>query len=218
MFADHFTLSFQCNSGVKSNSSLSELMIYSIIPCYHSRQGTSMQPQVDPFSLVSSLSLSVTVSLTFFLRVCCPCACMLYAQALSTPCPSILQGVQSGKGKRPATTRASTGSSACSFSCNNEIWECKSTTKKILQHFKEIRMQLHLNHESSQNVCIQNLKYFYFTVYRQLFNKLLTTLGAKNTVIFLHFVKSTCDEIQGGKNTSNFSNNSAFNNKYSDHM
>lgn len=52
---------------------------------------------------------------------------MLYAQALSTPSPSILQGFQSGKGKRPATTKASSGSSACNFSCSNESYKHKST-------------------------------------------------------------------------------------------
>lgn len=77
--------------------------------------------------LVHCKRLSVAVRLLFLLTVCCLCACTLYAQALSTPCPSIMQGFQSGKGKRPATTKASSGSSASNFSCNNE--SCKHKRK-----------------------------------------------------------------------------------------
>lgn len=83
------------------------------------------------FWLVHCKRLSVVVRLLFLLTVCCLCACTLYAQALSTPCPSIMQGFQSGKGKRPATTKASSGSSASNFSCNNESCKHKTNVKII---------------------------------------------------------------------------------------
>lgn len=151
---------------------------------------------------------SVAVRL-FLLTVCCLCSCTLYAQALSTPCPSIMQGFQSGKGKRPATTKASSGSSASNFSCNNE--SCKHKRKAKITAI--LNNNVHKNYLMPANNPLYHI-YFYpmldepkifFILYFPIINSsqlmymftiLLTTLGAKNTVTFLHFVKSTCDEIK----------------------
>lgn len=159
---------------------------------------------------VSLLLQSVSMRLSFFLTVFCLCACMLYAQALSTPCPSILQGFQSRRGKRPATTMASSGSSACNFCCSNDSWNDKST---IVKHYFYKYIVCYTNIQNAYNYVsatwlhavksgcsgLQFTKDTWtpFRFFDSQNVTLLTTLGAKNTVTFLHSLKSTCEEING---------------------